>query len=359
MVMVDASWKRRFSVDRKTGETGVNHDEAAVLVGALLATVAFLLAGAAVWYGGDAGRVGDRVSGHRWILRRRDANVKRAEMGQRNSKSALKGEVDMERWKTTIDHRVVTVRQAESGDEWAIRRLFAQLHAFNASLEERFALADGWKRVLTDDLNRERDAGRGVTLLAWDGADPVGLAMMSGHADSPLFRHRSWAELTALHVAPPARGRGVADLLLAAGCAWAEQRGYTEVRLYVTSANERARRFYARSGFRPIQEIWTADLDGGGTDHAACSGGAMAQTTMLTATVPVPPLGSGFVAPADRFAQRAWHAAGARTDNSVASNLLRLLGCGAVVVAVVPWIFLRDQEKPLGQTRVPRRGRPA
>jgi ribosomal protein S18 acetylase RimI-like enzyme len=170
---------------------------------------------------------------------------------------------------TRIDCRVVTVRQAEPGDEWAVRRLFADLHAFNASLEGRFALADGWERVLIDHLIQERQSGRGVTLLAWDGDEPVGLAMMGAHTDSPLFRHRTWAELAALHVVPEARGRGVADLLLAAGSVWAEERGYAEVRLYVTAANERARRFYDRSGFRPLQEVWTADLRSAAMDRAA------------------------------------------------------------------------------------------
>ena len=170
---------------------------------------------------------------------------------------------------TPVDYRVVTVRRAEPGEEWAIRRLFGELHAFNASLEARFALADGWEQVLTEHLIQEWSTQRGVTLLAWDGDVPVGLAMMGAHTDSPLFRHRTWAELTALHVVPAARGRGVADLLLAAGTTWAQERGYAEVRLYVTAANERARRFYARSGFRPIQEIWTADLEAAEIDRAA------------------------------------------------------------------------------------------
>jgi GNAT superfamily N-acetyltransferase len=187
----------------------------------------------------------------------------------KRSKYSRRGVANMTRLMPPIDHRVVTVRRAGPGDEWAVHCLFAALHAFNATLEERFALADGWERLLADHLIQERETRRGVTFLAWDGADPLGLAMMSAHADSPLFRHRAWAELTALHVVPAARGRGIADLLLAAGSAWAEERGYAEVRLYVTSANERARRFYARSGFRPIQEVWTADLASIEVDRAA------------------------------------------------------------------------------------------
>jgi ribosomal protein S18 acetylase RimI-like enzyme len=168
-----------------------------------------------------------------------------------------------------VMYRPVSVRRAEPGDEWAIQHLFGELHAFNASLDGRFALADGWDQVLSEHLTQERETQSGVTLIAWDGNEPLGLAMMGAHTDSPLFRHRCWAELTALHIVPAARGRGVADLLMAAGTAWARERGYDEVRLYVTASNERARRFYDRSGFHPIQEIWTADLTAVGCDRAA------------------------------------------------------------------------------------------
>ena len=161
---------------------------------------------------------------------------------------------------TTAPPRAVAVRRAVPGDEGAIRSLFGALHAFNAALEPRFALATGWEAVLNDQLTDERGAGRRVILLAWDGTEPVGLAMLAAHTDSPLFGHRHWAELTALYVVPGARGSGVADRLLASGLTWARTRGDDEVRLYVTSSNHRARRFYAAAGFRPIQEIWSIDL---------------------------------------------------------------------------------------------------
>jgi GNAT superfamily N-acetyltransferase len=162
---------------------------------------------------------------------------------------------------TTAGGRTLAVRPAGPADAWAVHALFAALHEFNASLEPRFALADGWEPVLTEQLDRQCETSRGVTLLAWDGDVPVGLAMAAAHTDSTMFRHRRWAELTALYVAPAARGSDIADRLLAAALAWAKSRGDGEVRLYVTAANERARRFYASAGFRPLQEIWTIGPD--------------------------------------------------------------------------------------------------
>jgi GNAT superfamily N-acetyltransferase len=161
---------------------------------------------------------------------------------------------------TPCPRRPVVVRRATPADREAIHALFAALHEFNASLEERFALADGWEHLLDERLDRERVSARSVTLLAWDGRRPVGLAMAAEHVDSPLFRERRWTELTALYVAPAGRGGGAAGRLLEAVRAWARQRGSGELRLYVTTANERARRFYDAAGFRPLQAIYSLDL---------------------------------------------------------------------------------------------------
>lgn len=153
----------------------------------------------------------------------------------------------------------IAIRPAVAVDDWAVHRLFGALHAFNASLEPRFALANGWRSVLREHLAQARLEDRGLTLLAWHDGVPIGPLMMDGHTDSPLFRHRHWAELLALYMCPEARGGDVADRLVAGGIDWARKRGYTHVQLYVTATNLRAKRFYARVGFRPVQEIRCAN----------------------------------------------------------------------------------------------------
>jgi GNAT superfamily N-acetyltransferase len=152
------------------------------------------------------------------------------------------------------------IRDATEADAWAVLALFSALHQFNATLDARFALADEWEKVLHDHLSHIRTAGHGITLIAWNDVTPVGLIMMDGHMDSPLFRHRRWAELLALYVTPAQQGDGVADELLCRGITWARGRGYVRVQLYVTSSNMRAKRFYARQGFVPVQEIWRREL---------------------------------------------------------------------------------------------------
>lgn len=152
------------------------------------------------------------------------------------------------------------LRPTTAADAWAVQCLFGALHTVNASLDPHFALADGWEQVLAEHLAHTQAAGHGLTLLAWAEDLPIGLLMIDGHTDSPLFRHRHWAELIALYVAPDAQGCGVADALIDAGLAWAHEHGYERVQLYVTVTNVRARCFYTRAGFQPVQEIWRREL---------------------------------------------------------------------------------------------------
>ncbi|NJO84916.1 MAG: GNAT family N-acetyltransferase, partial [Blastochloris sp.] len=68
------------------------------------------------------------------------------------------------------------------------------------------------------------------------------------------------AELVALYVAPTQRGGDLGQRLVAIGKQWAAAHGFDRLQLYVTAANERAKRFYARCGLRPTQEIWRVEL---------------------------------------------------------------------------------------------------
>lgn len=157
----------------------------------------------------------------------------------------------------------LTIRPATLADEWAVQQLFGALHAFNTTLDPRFALADGWQAILHEHLHQGTSHQLSLTLLAWAGREPVGLLMMDGHIDSPLFRHRQWAELLALYIDSSWRGSALAERLVAAGTAWARQHGYERIQLYVTRSNVAAQGFYARHGFRPVQEIWRLELGGG------------------------------------------------------------------------------------------------
>ncbi|MCS7002069.1 MAG: GNAT family N-acetyltransferase [Dehalococcoidia bacterium] len=141
----------------------------------------------------------------------------------------------------------------------AVADLFGALHAFNASLDPRFALAPTWRERLAAYFRQTVDDPGTLWLLAW-APHPVGLLVMQTHLDSPLFAHRRWAELAAIYVAPEHRGGGLAQALLAAAERWTASRGLDRIQLYVTATNEAARAFYRRGGYRPVQEVWRLDV---------------------------------------------------------------------------------------------------
>lgn len=87
--------------------------------------------------------------------------------------------------------------------------------------------------------------------LAWHAEEPVGIVAAAGRTGpEDGDPHPSW-ELVSMWVAPGFRGRGVAELLVAAVVKHARGDGASRVTLWVADGNPRARAFYLRMGFRP------------------------------------------------------------------------------------------------------------
>lgn len=85
--------------------------------------------------------------------------------------------------------------------------------------------------------------------LAYDGDECVGMA---GCVDDDLGANK---QLISMWVAPSRRGTGVADGLIDAVLAWAEQSGARRIGLWVTRGNDRALRCYERAGFRVTGDV--------------------------------------------------------------------------------------------------------
>ena len=89
------------------------------------------------------------------------------------------------------------------------------------------------------------------------GGDPVGMASgvpFSVGPDAPPRRKSGDIEIISMWVAPSARGRGVADMLIEDLLAWAANVGSPAVRLSVRESNASAIALYRRHGFEATGE---------------------------------------------------------------------------------------------------------
>jgi ribosomal protein S18 acetylase RimI-like enzyme len=102
---------------------------------------------------------------------------------------------------------------------------------------------------LDEQVWRRRLGSRG-TFLAWAGEEPAGTATaVPDNPDDEFAVPGAW-QLVGMWVDPRSRGRGVADLLVDAVADHARAAGATQLVLWVTEVNGRARAFYQRMGFR-------------------------------------------------------------------------------------------------------------
>ncbi|MBH1936584.1 GNAT family N-acetyltransferase [Streptomyces sp. AV19] len=154
----------------------------------------------------------------------------------------------------------ITVRPT-GPEEW---RLYRSVR-LAALADAPYAFCSTWsgENAFPEERWRERLTRRNTFLAedAEDGGRPCGLV-------SVLPEEPRRAELVSMWVAPGARGRGAADLLVEAALAWADGHGRPEVRLWVTEGNEPAERLYARHGFRRTGE-WQSVREGEDTREFA------------------------------------------------------------------------------------------
>ena len=155
------------------------------------------------------------------------------------------------------DGHTWTIRRMRPADVSAIKALFRNLHAFNASLDPRFALSDEWEPHFDAAMQQALCGEGSLCLIACEtGTNRLqGFALAAVHRDSGMWRCREWVEVEALYVEDAWRGRGLAEALLDGACDWAEGIGQAVVQLYVTASNERAIRFYRHEGFGESQAI--------------------------------------------------------------------------------------------------------
>jgi GNAT superfamily N-acetyltransferase len=152
------------------------------------------------------------------------------------------------------------IRDARPSDRAAILALVPRLRDFGPSALRPAAALD---RAETEALGRALDAlPENAALIVAERADRsaaiAGVAYMETAID--YFTRESHAHLGILIVAGSAEGHGVGRALMDAVERWARGKGHRFITLNVFSTNDRARRFYERSGYVPDTVRYAKEL---------------------------------------------------------------------------------------------------
>jgi GNAT superfamily N-acetyltransferase len=132
---------------------------------------------------------------------------------------------------------MVEIRQVELADWRDLREI-----RLAALLDAPTAFGSTYEQSVTrTDAQWQQRAAAGPMFIAYLDGKAVGLS--GGFAEDGVF------DLVAMWVDPAARGKGVAERLVAVVRDWARGRGAKELHLWVTHGNTSAQRLYERLGF--------------------------------------------------------------------------------------------------------------
>jgi GNAT superfamily N-acetyltransferase len=137
---------------------------------------------------------------------------------------------------------VIEVRRIDV-DDWPLWRELRLAALTEAPEAFSTALADWQGAGDTRERWTQRLESVAANFVAYLDDRPTGIGSGQREADGS-------AQLMSFWVAPPGRGLGVSDALVAAIAGWAHDEGLHPLTLQVMTANVRARAAYRRCGFR-------------------------------------------------------------------------------------------------------------
>lgn len=147
-------------------------------------------------------------------------------------------------------------------DEESLRECVIEQQNFHRGLEPSWPDGGAIATRYLAYLNGQCAAHNGCILMAHSGENAAGfICVVAATANEAPDDPAPFAQIHDVYVKPEYRGQGAADLLMAEAERFARSNGARVIRLGVLEGNGRARRFYARRGFREYAHVLTKDLE--------------------------------------------------------------------------------------------------
>jgi ribosomal protein S18 acetylase RimI-like enzyme len=153
-----------------------------------------------------------------------------------------------------------SVRRAVATDVPALQRLWAELIDHHAEGDSYFNRSPEAVDLHGARLHEELDQEDRLILIAEHDSEPVGFVIAEIRAGPDLFVIGPYGFVRDLGVTRSARRLGVGQRLYEAVLEWFAEHGVERAELDVTEANEVARRFWSRQGYRRLYTRMIVDL---------------------------------------------------------------------------------------------------
>ena len=141
----------------------------------------------------------------------------------------------------------IQTRPASSGDKEFILSLLPRLAEFGPPPWRDAAQMLATDTQLLADKLINQPSGTAIFIAEDD--QGVALGFIHLHAGTDYYNHEPHGHIGDIIVAPEAEGRGVGQVLIETGEAWARSQGYRWLTLSVFARNLRAREIYERLGY--------------------------------------------------------------------------------------------------------------
>ena len=145
---------------------------------------------------------------------------------------------------------MVVIRKAGVKDFELVKRLVVELEEDQKRLLPELISLDWLNKSMPIIMGKAIRSNNQAVFLAFDGTKAIGFAYAGKEKNAAYWKVKERAEVYSLYIREEFRSKGIGAKLLKSVCAYFNRKGISWIQLDVLPKNNRAKKFYQKSGFR-------------------------------------------------------------------------------------------------------------